>query len=146
MSDSSEKKQPMNIYLVYVFICTSLVIIYILREYLIYFPINLFIDSIMILLSFGGFALMIGKINWSYGFSIFGLCLFVLWFNKFISSKIKQLFGFEITNGVLTETRKVDEPGVYNIFSDMITAIGNGFIYIASFKFLSSEKDATDTN
>jgi hypothetical protein len=146
MSDSSEKKQPMNIYVVYVFICTSLIIIYIMREYFIYFPINLFIDSIMMLLTFGSFGMMIGKIKWSYGLSIFGLCLFVLWFNKYISNKIKQLFGFEISNGVLTETRKVDEPGVYNVFSDMITAISNGFLYIASFKFLNSEKDSTDTN
>ena len=100
----------------------------------------------MIILSFGGFAMMIGKINWSYGLSIFGLCLFVLWFNKYISNKIKQLFGFEIKNGTLIETRKVEEPGVYNVFSDIITAIGNGFIYIASFKFLSSKDDSIDTN
>jgi hypothetical protein len=146
MSDTSEKKQPMNIYLIYVFICTSLIIIYILRESFIYFPINLFIDFIIWLLTFGNWGMMSGKIKWSYGLSIFGLCLFVLWFNKFISSKIKQLFGFEISKGVLIETRKVDEPGVYNVFSDMITGISNGFLYIASFKFLSLEKDSTDTN
>ena len=143
MSDS-EKKQPMNTYVVYVFICTSLIIIYVFRDYTIYFPINLGIDLIILALTFGGWSPMVGRIQYSFYISMFLLILFILWFHKFISSKIKQLFGFEISGGVISETRKIDEPGVYNVFSDLVTGAGNLFIYIASFKFLSNEKDDTD--
>jgi hypothetical protein len=143
MSDS-EKKQPMNTYVVYVFICTSLIIIYVFREIFIYFPMNMFIDSVLLALTFGGWITMFGRIQWSFYLSMFGLVLFILWFHKYISSKIKQLFGFEISRGVISETRKIDEPGVYNVFSDLVTGAGNLFIYIASFKFLSNEKDDTD--
>ena len=117
----SDSKTPMNTKVIYVFICTSTLIIYfILNNYAWNIP-------------------MIGPglvfLKW------FFICLFVLWFNKYISGKIKQLFGLNISKGELSVTRKIDEPGVYNVFSDIVTGLGNGFIYIVTLKFLQPTAD-----
>ena len=110
MSDSTTP--PLNTKIIYVFICTSLLISYFVLNNLIW---NVpYIGPVIVFL------------KW------FFICLFVLWFNKYVSGKIKQLFGLNITNGNLSITRTIDEPGSYNVFSDMVTAIGNGFMYIVT--------------
>jgi len=113
----------LNSKVIYVFICTSTAIIYYILVY--HSDILRFIPFIGPVL-----AIVIPVLKW------FFVGLFVLWFNKFISSKIKQLYGLEINNGNLSVTRTIDEPGVYNVFSDMVTGIGNSFIYIVTLQFL----------
>jgi hypothetical protein len=137
LSSTSEPK-TINIYLIYVFICSSIILIYIFRRYVIFKPLDYMIDFVIFCLSFG--TIVPGIIPWHIPISIFSMVLFILWFNKFISSKIKKFFGFEINNGVLSVTRIVDEPGVYNVFSDMVTSIGNGFIYFVTLKFMKYGK------
>jgi hypothetical protein len=119
MADSSTP--VMNTKTIYVFICTSTIIIfYLFNNYAWNIP---YIGPGVVFL------------KW------FFICLFVLWFNKYISGKIKQLFGLNLTGGMLSVTRTIDEPGVYNVFSDTITGLGNYFIYIVTLKFLESKTD-----
>jgi len=123
MSDST--KTPMNKKLIYIFICTSMLIS------------AWFINNHSNMIPVIGFA--IPPIKW------FFIFLFVLWFNKYISGKIKQLFGLEIQNGNLSVTRTIEEPGTYNVFSDFITGISNGFMYIVQLKFLGQNKDDAES-
>lgn len=148
MSDSENKSQ-LNIYTIYIFICSSLIIVFLLREILIFRPFNLIMDIVITLFTAGAYLISMmlnGRVDWSFLLQCFAITLFILWFNKYMSRKIKNLFGFEFSNGVFTETRKIDEPGVYNVFSDMITAISNAFLYVATFKFLKSKDDTSDDN
>jgi hypothetical protein len=119
MSDST--KPPMNKKLIYVFIVTSMAI-------------SLwFLNNHATLIPYIGIA--IPPLKW------FFIFLFVLWFNKYISGKIKQLFGLKLERGMLSVTRTIEEPGTYNVFSDFITGISNGFMYIVQLKFLGQLVD-----
>jgi hypothetical protein len=75
----------------------------------------------------------------------FFILLFILWFNKYASSKIKTLFGLNLQGGNLTVTRTIAEPGVYNVFSDMVTGIGNMFMYIVTFEFMNDKNKDTNS-
>jgi hypothetical protein len=133
MSDSN--KPPMNKNVIYVFICISLLFMLLFKESFFDNAINLTILFISTVLTFG-FGTINLSIKWHTFMFPFYILLFILWFNKYASSKIKALFGFQLQGGNLSVTRTIPEPGVYNVFSDMITGIGNGFIYIVTLQFL----------
>ena len=142
MSDSSNTKPKLNKSIIYVFICISLFILFHFKEN--FYPlishwINFLLTLISIVLaclSLGMFPIYSGSTEWHKILIPFFLILLILWFNKYISTKIKQLFGFDIKGGNLIETRTIENPGIYNVFSDMVTGIGNGFIYIVTLQFL----------
>ena len=118
MADS-RTKLPINKSIVYVYICISLVVIFIVGA------------------KAPGYIAII---------RIFFVSLFILWFNKYISGKIKPLFGFDIQGGNLIVTRTIENPGIYNVFSDMVTGAGNFFIYIVTLEFLYDKSNNDSDN
>ena len=150
MSDSTNKKRTLNKNMIYVFITVSCIVIFMVGRPFVFPLIDLFLGtlcygatSIISFISFGwGFPLIgMCPTRWMFFLFPFYLALFILWFNKYISSKIKALFGFELRGGNLSVTRTIEDPGVYNVFSDMVTGIGNGFIHIVTLKFLYPDQE-----
>jgi hypothetical protein len=149
MSDTT-KKRTLNQNMIYVFITVSCFALFMFGRPFVFPLIDIFLGtlcygatSIIAFISFGWGSPLIAMCppRWMSFLFPFYLALFILWFNKYISSKIKALFGFDIKGGNLIETRTIENPGVYNVFSDMVTGIGNGFIYIVTLQFLYPDQE-----